>query len=258
MIQLGRWNRFGNLLRLGDHGFVLDVRHTWDKSDLAHAKPHQRLPEEVNGYQAVVIGAGPGDAVDATLDAEVALVQEAHRQGIPVLGMCLGSQVVARALGAAVLPIEEFASGERDPIWTYVELTEAGRQHPLFDGVDPLVPTRLKNVMRWELPAGAVRLATAEENDNQAFALGLTVGIQFHVDHTEQRRQAIIAVHRRNNTIPIEDMESYAVGVRRMERPARRITANFASIVERRWDLSHFVRPSAELPQFRYEGPLLA
>jgi GMP synthase-like glutamine amidotransferase len=112
------------------------------------------------------------DHVGPSVDAEVALLSEAHRRGTPIVGLCFGSQVLARMLGAVV---------EKSPIaevgWHHVEPTAAGV------GIIEPGPWFEWHYDRWELPTGAELLA---ENDksNQAFRLDRILATQFHPEVT--------------------------------------------------------------------------
>lgn len=127
----------------------------------------------------VVLG-GPIGACDEALypflGAEVDFVERRLRAARPMLGICLGSQLMARALGAEVYPAAEKEIG-----WAPVELTDDGRQSCLRHLADVAV-------LHWhgdtfDLPAGAVRLASTGVCVNQAFAWGpAALGLQFHAE----------------------------------------------------------------------------
>jgi GMP synthase (glutamine-hydrolysing) len=136
----------------------------------------QPLPghEEVAG--AVVMG-GPMNVEEVDrfppLATEREWLAEAAGRGMPVLGICLGAQLLARALGAEVRP------GERKEIgFAPVEVADA--EDPVLGGLAPST-----DVLHWhgdvfDLPAGAQDLASSELTDNQAFRVGNSWGVLFH------------------------------------------------------------------------------
>jgi GMP synthase (glutamine-hydrolysing) len=109
------------------------------------------------------------------LTEEIALVERRLRAGSPTLGICLGSQIMARALGARVYP-----AGIKEIGWAPIDLTGPGRRilAPLAEDGG--------QVMHWhgdtfDLPTGAELLASTEKCVNQAFSLGTTaLALQFH------------------------------------------------------------------------------
>ncbi len=108
------------------------------------------------------------------LNDEMALIGHRLASGRPLLGICLGAQLIARAMGAEVKPGPQKEIG-----WGPVTLTEAGLAGPLRHlGAEP--------VLHWHgdaftLPEGAVRLASTTVCPNQAFAAGPAVlAVQFH------------------------------------------------------------------------------
>jgi GMP synthase (glutamine-hydrolysing) len=109
---------------------------------------------------------------------ELRLIEECLRRDAPVLGICLGAQLIARALGARVYPGPTKEIG-----YAPIALTDAGRASCLA----PLASAE-GMVLHWhsdtfDLPTGAVRLASTAVTENQAFSVGLSVlGLQFHIE----------------------------------------------------------------------------
>ncbi len=118
--------------------------------------------------------------------AEIDWIREAVAADLPVLGICLGSQLLAAALGANV------SAGEKKEIgWYTVQLTDAALSDPVFS-----LCRHEEIVFQWhgctfDLPAGAVRLASSRLFPNQAFRYGRAVyGLQFHLETTDQMIEA--------------------------------------------------------------------
>ena len=112
------------------------------------------------------------------LDTERRWIAEAVGAGVPVLGVCLGAQQLAAALGAAVTtgPSPEIGVGE-------VELTAAGRADPVLGPEGARVAVIQWHGDTFEIPTGAVHLATGDRYRNQAFRYGrLVYGLQFHIE----------------------------------------------------------------------------
>ncbi|MFB5646421.1 MAG: type 1 glutamine amidotransferase, partial [Nitrosopumilaceae archaeon] len=109
---------------------------------------------------------------------EEQLIRDFVSKEKPVLGICLGSQLIAKSFGANVHP------GEKKEIGFY---------HDLIKDTDSKLFSEFENpftVFHWhgdtfELPKGAVRLAHSKDYENQAFQLGSAVGIQFHLEVDE-------------------------------------------------------------------------
>ena len=109
-------------------------------------------------------------------------IRQAVRAGIPYLGICLGGQLLAAALGAQVVSNrwEELGS-------LPVTLTAAGRSDGLFSGLPATFDTFQWHHDSFELPAGAVLLASSPACPHQAFRIGVAAwGAQFHPEITEQ------------------------------------------------------------------------
>jgi len=127
----------------------------------------------------VVLG-GPIGAYEESLypflKRELALIEQRLKAKRPVLGICLGAQLIARAAGARVYP------GKKELGWAPLALTEAGKKSPLR-----FISPEAK-VLHWhgdtfDLPPGATHLAQTAATPHQAFALGdHALGLQFHIE----------------------------------------------------------------------------
>lgn len=139
--------------------------------DLTRVDP---LAAELTVVLGGPIGAYEEDLYPFLLD-EVRLVEARLKAGRPLVGFCLGAQLMARALGARVYP----NPAGKEIGWGELSLTAAGLASPLacLQGVP---------VLHWhgdtfDLPAGAELLASTAKTPNQAFACGRTaLGLQFH------------------------------------------------------------------------------
>jgi GMP synthase (glutamine-hydrolysing) len=136
-------------------------------------------PNPVAPSLMVVLG-GPISATDdaryPTLVPLLSMIEKRIAAGLPTLGICLGAQLIARALGARV-----YRAGQTELGWTPLTLSEAGRLSPLrhLDGAQ-------SSMLHWhgdtfDLPAGATHLASTPACDNQAFSWGQHVlALQCH------------------------------------------------------------------------------
>jgi GMP synthase (glutamine-hydrolysing) len=136
----------------------------------------------LDGFDALVVLGGPQAAYSDTdfpsRRSELATIREALRRDIPVLGICLGGQLLAIAAGGRGYRRETPEIG-----WLPVTLSAAGRQDPLFQGCTPTFTPRQKHFDSFEMPPGAVRLASSEACEEQGFRLGRhTWGVQFHFE----------------------------------------------------------------------------
>jgi GMP synthase-like glutamine amidotransferase len=141
----------------------------------------QELPDH-RGLDGLIVLGGPGASADddsvAQLVEERTLIADAVRADLPVLGICLGAQLLAVALGGAVMAAPAPEIGMRT-----VRLTDAGAADPVLGPLgSPL------SVLQWHhetfsLPPGGVGLASSDACTNQAFRWADRVyGLQFHVE----------------------------------------------------------------------------
>ncbi len=153
---------------------------------------------EIDRYHGLVVLGGPMNADQAEahphLDTEIRVIRDALERDIPILGICLGAQLIAKALGAKV-----YANSVKEIGWYDVSVTEEGRSDPLFEHFG-----NSEKIFQWhgdgfELPDGAVRLASSPVCPNQAFRYGEDAyGLQFHleVDPDLIERWLSVPIHR--------------------------------------------------------------
>jgi GMP synthase (glutamine-hydrolysing) len=156
-------------------------RHGWDVSfceaavdDLAHGS--------IRNADLIVVLGGPIGVyeIDAYpfLTEEIALLEHRLSRHLPTLGICLGSQLMAKALGSRVFkgPVKEIG-------WGAVELTEQGASSCLGALRDDDAVVLHWHGDSFDLPAGASRLASNRNYENQAFAYGdNALALQFHLE----------------------------------------------------------------------------
>lgn len=136
-------------------------------------------PAPPSAYDAVMVFGGAmhpdQDDEHPWLPREVAYLEEALDEGVPLLGVCLGAQLIARAAGARVGPNEASEIG-----WADVALTEEGTRDPVLGSLPQQFFAFEWHHYTWELPEGAALLATSPLA-RQAFRLGdRTWAVQFH------------------------------------------------------------------------------
>ena len=179
----------GDNVRAGVFGDVVEERgHTLEEWSLAWDKP---LPRPLDDYGGVLVfgGAMHADQDDhhPWLRDENMFLQRLLTQRIPVLGVCLGAQLLAKAALAPVFPAPEPEIG-----WADVELTEAAADDPLFSRLPRRFESFQWHYYTYEVPAGAAELARSRVC-TQAFRLGESAwAIQFHAEVTLQQVESWI------------------------------------------------------------------
>ncbi len=155
-----------------ERGVALDVRRM-DRGD--------PVPSAREAGGVIVLG-GPMGAYEAAahphLAAEQSLLAEACGLGLPALGVCLGAQLLAAALGAHVFrgPALEIGAG-------VVTLTMEGSRDPVLGPSGPAFPVFHWHGDTFDLPPGATLIASSAAYPHQAFRAGARVyGFQFHVE----------------------------------------------------------------------------
>ncbi|MEN9202358.1 MAG: glutamine amidotransferase [Thermostichus sp. DG_1_6_bins_120] len=111
--------------------------------------------------------------------SEFQLIEKRLQADRPLLGICLGAQLMARVLGAAVYP-----GGSKEMGWKRIYLTAAG-QGSLLSCLDATTPVLHWHGDSFDLPPGSIHLAGSDLYPHQAFAYGQSaLGLQFHLEVT--------------------------------------------------------------------------
>ncbi len=146
---------------------------------------HPDAQPSLDGYNGLVVLGGPMSVNDSNrlphLTTEMRLIEQALRRNIPVLGICLGAQLIAKTLGAAVYPNKEKEIG-----WYDVSPTDEAESDPLL-----LEFQKTETIFQWhgetfDIPKSTRHLAFSSLCANQAFRYGNNVyGFQFHLEVDE-------------------------------------------------------------------------
>lgn len=145
------------------------------------------LPSDFKNLQAVVCLGGPMNVYEEDkfpfLKKENAFIQKVLREEVPYLGICLGSQLLAKASGSKVIK-----SPQKEIGFSPIDLTKQGVSDPLFmNFINPVV-----DVYQWhedmsELSGETSLLASSRGCPTQAFRVGRNAyGLQFHIEITDQ------------------------------------------------------------------------
>lgn len=140
------------------------------------------VPKSPEGYDALILLGGAQDALDdanyPSLKQEMVLARAFDADEKPVLGICLGAQILARAWGGENILGRPIEFG-----WHQVRATQAGRNDPMLSAIAKSAPLFHWHVDTFTLPPGAALLAESDATKVQAFRAGFaTYGIQFHFE----------------------------------------------------------------------------
>jgi GMP synthase (glutamine-hydrolysing) len=139
---------------------------------------------DMSEYAGLVVLGGPMNVNEVKkhpfLAVEIDWIRQALDKCIPLLGICLGSQLLAKALGAKVYP-----NGVKEIGWYELELTPAAAQDRLFADCGPKITVFQWHGDTFDLPTGAIHLAQSPLCRHQAFRFGPSAyGLQFHIEMT--------------------------------------------------------------------------
>lgn len=167
--------RLGVVLR--DHGFRLDIR----RLDLPAEQGGKPVPPDFDNVEAVIsLGGAQNVGEDHPwMNAQLDYLRRAHEREIPVVGICLGAQLIAAALGGKVGPMDK-------PEWGFhnISILPPGQTETILAGIawnSPQFCAHCQEVK--DPPTDATILASSEACKVQAFRVGLrTYGFQYHFE----------------------------------------------------------------------------
>jgi GMP synthase-like glutamine amidotransferase len=145
------------------------------------------LPQDIGAYSGLVLMGGPMSVNDDLpwIPAVLDLIREAVRRDIPVLGHCLGGQLMAKALGGTVSrnPVKEIGWGE-------VQVLANPNAEIWFDGAPRTFFSFHWHGETFTIPEGATRILESPYCANQAYVMGKHLGMQCHVEMTPEMIEA--------------------------------------------------------------------
>jgi GMP synthase-like glutamine amidotransferase len=148
-----------------------------------NAGADEEFPATIEPYSALAVMGGGMSANDALLSnrqAEI-LILQAMRLDRPVIGHCLGGQLMSRALGATIT-----ASPQPEIGWQPIKYENLDVAREWF-GNTPTDTVAHWHYESFSIPAGAVRVATSNACPNQAWAMGQHLAMQFHIEINETK-----------------------------------------------------------------------
>ena len=140
------------------------------------------VPKKARDYAGLAFMGGPMSANDPLpwVAQVLEFIREAVRKDVPVIGHCLGGQLMSKALGGSVgpNPVKEIGWGE-------VRIADNSIAHEWFGGVEPFTSFHWHGET-FTIPPGGTRIASSSHCANQGFVIGKHLGMQCHVEMTPE------------------------------------------------------------------------
>ncbi len=141
----------------------------------------KQVPMNLDTVSALIFMGGVGNVNQPTewMCQEMTLIQRATEKNIPVLGICLGAQLLSKSLGGRVWQADNVEVG-----WHDVHLLPAASNHPWFIDLPPHFTVFQWHAHVFSPPSGAISMATSECTACQAFTMGNSLAVQLHLENS--------------------------------------------------------------------------
>jgi GMP synthase (glutamine-hydrolysing) len=183
------------------------------------------LPATLSAYDGLAILGGPNSVndVDPTLRRVEALIREARGERKPVIGHCLGGQLIASALGGAITTHRQPEIG-----WTRVTLADSDEAREWFGEYAGTT----RDAFEWHyetfsLPSSAQLLAGNEVCAHQAFAIDTLLAMQFHIE-VDYEKLTTWAATSNDELMPLRSLDTVQLGAEFLEQSVRKLPGSHA------------------------------
>lgn len=161
------------------------VKQSGIKTDLIRIFKNDRIPKSLEGYNGLIILGGPMGVYEEDIypfiKDEIALIKNVIRDDSPILGICLGAQMLAKAAGADV-----YKGKKKEIGWYKIKLSDEGKRGSLFIGLPDEFTVFQWHGDTFDIPENSKCLAFSELFPNQIIKVGKNAyGLQFHLEVTE-------------------------------------------------------------------------
>jgi GMP synthase-like glutamine amidotransferase len=191
----------------------------------------EALPKRITGLSGLVFMGGPMSVNDDLpwIPQALTLIRQAIESDIPVLGHCLGGQLISKALGGTVAP-----NRVREIGWFPARVVDGPLAETWFEGLDPEFEVYHWHGETFTVPPGATRILASAACENQAFAIGKTLGLQCHVEMTADLVREWARVGAREIAEPSASVQNAAQMLHELEARVERLH-RVADVVYARW-----------------------